>query len=380
MSEGEICAWHFATRQPVRVRWKKGLVTDLEATADQPPADLWLAPPIFDLQVNGYAGVDFQQDDLKADDLLRAIRQLRAAGCTRFLLTLITDKWPRLTDRLRHLRAIRSQSDELVSAIKGWHIEGPFLSSEPGYHGAHDPALMLDLKLEHIRELRELTGTDPLLLTLAPERKGAIEAIALAVSIGIRISLGHSNSSAEILHRAVQAGATGFTHLGNGCPRSLDRHDNILLRVLEIPRLTIGLIPDRIHVSPPLFRLIHRVLARGDIYYTTDAMAAAGASPGRHRLGALELEVGADQIVRLPGSDNFAGSALKPIEGIFRAAQMLDRPWQKVWGRASRTPSTFMGLPSDINPDQSADFCLLKLASENQLDSLKVYVAGNAVS
>src|SRR5262249_52232917 len=159
-----------------------------------------------------------------------------------------------------------------------------------------------------ILELREITGNDPLLLTLSPERAGALEAIALAKSRGIRISLGHTNASAEVLRQAVKAGATLFTHLGNGCPRELDRHDNILWRVFETAGLTVSLIPDRIHVSGPLFRLVHRVLGGDSIFYTTDAMAAAGAPPGRYRIGALEVEVGADQVVRQPGKPLFAGS------------------------------------------------------------------------
>src|SRR6202008_524727 len=145
-----------------------------------------------------------------------------------------------------------------------------------------NPALMRDPAPEHILELRTITGDDPLLLTLAPERAGALPASELAVSRGIKVSLGHSNASAEILEQAVDAGATGFTHLGNGCPRDLDRHDNILWRIFERPELTVSLIPDKIHVSPALFRLVHRTMDK--IFYTTDAMSAAGAGPGKYKL------------------------------------------------------------------------------------------------
>ena len=371
MSDGEICARHFATRQPVRLCWKNGLITRLEPVSAPPADDLWVAPALVDLQVNGYAGVDFQRDDLTVDDLLTTVRGLRAAGCSRFLLTLITEEWPRLTARLRHVKMLRAQSPELQAAIAGWHIEGPFLSPEPGFHGAHNPALMLDPTPARVRELRLLTGDDPLLLTVAPERNGAVEAIALAVSLGIKISLGHTNASAEILLRAAQAGATAFTHLGNGCPRELDRHDNILWRVFETPGLTASLIPDRIHVSPPLFRLMHRVLGNA-VNYTTDAMSAAGAPPGRYRLGALEVEVGTDQIVRQPGKTNFAGSALRPSDGVFRAAQMLNCPWQETWARSSQIPARLMSLPCGLEAGQPANLCLLKFAGENRLSEFKV--------
>jgi len=267
---------------------------------------------------------------------------------------------------------LRAQSAELQLSITGWHIEGPFLSAEPGFHGAHNPKLMLDPTSAHIRELRDITGNDPLLLTLAPERAGALEAIALAVSLGIKISLGHTNASAEMLRQSVQAGATMFTHLGNGCPRGLDRHDNILWRVIETPGLTVSLIPDGIHVSAPLFRLLHRVLNSNSIFYTTDAMAAAGAKPGRYRLGALEVEVDEDQVVRQPGKTNFAGSALRPIDGIFRAAEMLNCPWQEVWPRFSETPAKLLGLAHGLEVGMPANFCLLKLDAENRLGELRL--------
>ncbi len=370
MNDGEICGLHFSTNQPTRLRWRNGKISAVEKCKTS-PKNLWLAPALFDVQVNGYGGVDFQQDNLTEADLLSAVRQLRRDGCARILLTLITDEWEKLTARLRHLKKIKDASPELKSAIAGWHIEGPFLSDKPGFHGAHNPAFMLDPKPAHIREFRKITGNDPLLLTFSPERNGAIEAIKLARSIKIKVSLGHTNASFETLQQAVKAGATGFTHLGNGCPRELDRHDNILWRTFETPGLIVGVIPDSIHVSPAPFRLFHRTL--DSIYYTTDAMSAAGAPPGKYKIGYMELEVGEDQIVRMPGKTNFAGSALKPIDGIFRAAKMLNCSWQKVWPHFTEAPAKLMGLRCELKVGEPANFCLLKMKGENQLAELKTF-------
>ena len=378
MSSGEIIARHEQTRRPVRLKWAEGRITALEETDAQPPPDLWLAPPLVDLQVNGFAGVDFQQDNLTADDLLTATRGLRAAGCTRFLLTLVTDEWTRMMARLRHVRELRARTPELAAAIAGWHVEGPFLSAEPGFCGAHDASLMCHPKPEHIRELRDVTGTDPVLLTLAPERENAILAVELSASLGIKVSLGHTNAPARQLKQAIQCGATAFTHLGNGCPRELDRNDNILWRLFELRGLKVSLIPDGIHVSPALFRLIHRELPADVICYVSDAMAAAGSPPGRYRLGRLELEVGDDQIVRYPGRLTFAGSALRPIDGVFRAAEMLDVAWQEVWPRFSEIPAALMGLNTGLKPGDPADFCLIKTTPENQLLGLEVFAGGVA--
>jgi len=413
-ASGNAEAYHFVTGELMRVCWHDGQITSFAPVAGAPPCAergpggtpgaLWLAPSLVDLQINGYAGVDFQRDDVTTEELLHATRALRRDGCAHFLLTLITDEWPRLLARLRQFKKLRDESAELRDAIIGWHMEGPFLSEKPGFHGAHRPALMCDPTPRHMEELRAVTGDDRVLLTMAPERHGALEAITLATSLGLRVSLGHTDASAEILSQAVAAGATGFTHLGNGCPRDLDRHDNILWRVCETSGLTVSFIPDGHHVSPAPFRLLHRLLAQRaaglqpageslhgkaspelarapvaipplpvanwqDVYYTTDAMSAAGAGPGRYSLGAVEVEVGAEQIVRQPGQSNFAGSALTPIQGVFRAAQMLNCPWQECWRRFSDVPARFMEFENELRVGAKS-FCLVE--PESGLDTVRL--------
>lgn len=350
-------AFHYATGQPAVVQWNASGIISITDGAERPPHNLWLAPPIVDLQINGYAGVDFQRDEMTAEQLLLATRALRRDGCAHYLLTLITDEWPKLISRLKHIRTLRQQSAELRQAILGWHVEGPFLSEKPGFCGAHNPAVMLDPSADHIRALRAATEHEPVLLTLAPERPGALEAIRLATGLGMRVSLGHTDATADTLHQAIAAGATGFTHLANGCPRELDRHDNILWRALEQRTLTVSFIPDGIHVSPAPFRLLHK-LVQGPIYYTTDAMAAAGAPPGRYTIGSVHVEVGHDQIVRQPGRTNFAGSALRPVQGVFRAAEMLNAPWQECWRRFSEAPAQFIGVQRPLRLGAKA-FCLV---------------------
>jgi len=138
------------------------------------------------------------------------------------------------------------------------------------------------------------------------------------------------------------------------------------------------MIPDQIHVSPPLFRLCHQVLGNGSIFYTTDSMSAAGMPPGRYKLGKYDLEVGADQIVRQPGKPLFAGSALQPIAGVFRAAQMLNCPWQEAWERFSQAPAKLMGLDNELALGGQADFCVLKMNNDQPqaCSEVQVYLAG----
>lgn len=376
MNSGEAIAWHYEDRGPFLLRWKEGVITTLERAETIPPYGFWMAPTLVDVQVNGFAGVDFQRDGLTEAGLLKATRALRDAACSHYLLTLITDEWTRLLARLRHLKALRDANAELKQAIFGWHVEGPFLSAEPGFRGAHNPDAMCDPTPDHISQLKQVTQDDPVLLTIAPERSGAVETVRAARQAGFRVSFGHTNAPQKAIGDALLAGGTAFTHLGNGCPQQLDRHDNILWRVLDLPGLTIGLIPDKIHVSPLLFRLVHRLVERERIYYTTDAMSAAGAPPGRYSIGRLELEVGEDRVVRLPGSPNFAGSSLTPVEAPFFAGQMRDVMWQDCWDHISRFPARFMGLKHEFAVGEPANFCLFSATEANTLTDLKVYYLG----
>lgn len=375
-NSGRLIARHYLNNRPFRLEWREGRIVAFKCVRQSAAEDLFVAPALFDPQINGYAGVDFQQDDLSEAQLVHAARKLRADGCARFLLTLITDEWGSLTARLEHLHGLREGCAELRAAIAGWHLEGPFMSSEPGYCGAHEPEAMIDPTPEKIRQLRKITGQDPMLVTLAPERRGALAAIRLAVSLGIKISLGHTNADAETLAAAVEAGATGFTHLGNGCPRELSRRDNIVWRALETPGLQVSLIPDALHVSPALFRILHRLLDGRRVFYTTDAMAAAASPPGEFRLGRLKLAVGADQVVRLPGTSYFAGSALRPWQGVERASWMLDCPWQECWQRMSLAPARFLGLPGDLEAGGEATFCVIKAHEDGLIRPLFTCLRG----
>lgn len=379
MDEGSIHGRHLGTGQPIRVRWANGWITAVEATSEHAADGWWVAPTLFDPQINGFGGVDFQSDRLSPDDLRRGVGALRRAGCTRFLLTLITDEWSCLMARLTRLRAWCAEDPDLRAAVVGWHIEGPFLSAEPGFRGAHPPAFMRDPAPEHIHTLRQAAGDDLVLLTLAPERPGASEAIRLAVASGMVVSLGHTNASAAAIAEALAAGATGFTHLGNACPQALDRHDNIVWRVLDATGLQVSLIADGLHVSPPFMRLAHRLLPPGKVIHTTDAMAAAGAPPGRYPLGPMIFEVGEDRLVRLPGGTHFAGSSLTPIEGVFRSARMLRTSWRQTWSASSTVPAAWLGVPVTLAPGHRADFCLLRADEEADPRSLRVFAGGHEV-
>ena len=370
--EGDVMARDPQTGQPVRTVWKQGIVLERERLEGPAAPEIpWLLPPLLDLQVNGFGGIDFQNPALTPAELETAVQALKRHACGGCLLTLITDDWNAMMEKLRRLAAFRRKSGALRSFIRGWHLEGPFLSEKDGYRGMHSARHLIDPAPQHLQDVRAIIGPDPLLLTVAPERPRAFDFIREGCRSEIRFSLGHSAADAEDLARAVAAGATGITHLGNGSPRLWERHDNWFWSVCDRQGLYVGLIPDGIHLPPRTFRGMHRALgSRHSIYLTTDAMSAAGAAPGRYGFWPDTLEVGKDGIVRQPGSEYFAGSALAPDDGVRRAALMLaERPdgprrapvdWQLSWRRFSVTPAAFMGFAAVPGTGDPARFCLVQ--------------------
>jgi len=314
-----------------------------------PPLPPRNAYPLFDFQVNGFAGVDFQSDTLSAEDLCRAVQALRQGGVGGILLTLITDDESKLCARFRRVEGFRRSDPGVAAIVRGYHLEGPWLNPDPGYCGAHPAAAMVAPSIDAFDRLQEAAGGGIRLVTLAPEWPGSARVIETLVARNVRVSLGHTNASQEQIDTAIRAGATLCTHLGNGVPNLLPRHDNVVQRLLARDELTACFIPDGIHLPPFVLRNFFRAKPQGKVLFTTDAMSAAGAPPGRFHIGQMEVTVGSDGIVRGPHG-GFAGSSLTPSQGVERAAAFLTLPQAEshaIWSQ--RSWSTFGLEPTDAS-------------------------------
>lgn len=296
-----------------------------EVTCRQPMERLSL----FDVQVNGFAGVDFQNPHMSCEQLREAVRALAHRGVLRFFLTLITDELHALENKLRRIEAFRSCEPEIGEAICGYHLEGPWISPLPGFRGAHDPSAVKMPEPGDFLRLQRAAENNIRLVTLAPEVSGCLEFIRELTTCGVAVSIGHSNASEEEITAAIDAGARFCTHLGNGVPEMLPRHENVVQRLLARDELTAFFIPDGIHLPPATLRNFFRAKPDGKALFTTDCMSAAGAPCGRYRLGRIEVEVGADRVVRLPGSGQFAGSALEPECAVENAARWIGMPIER---------------------------------------------------
>ena len=299
---------------------------------------------LFDIQVNGFAGVDFQRADLSADDVRRAVEALAAHETQRFFLTLITDGIDALCAKLKNFEQIRAADPVIHAAVCGYHIEGPWLSPLPGFYGAHN---LLHLKLPLIADferLQEAAGGNIKLLTLAPELPGSADIIHSITRAGSQVALGHTNASDTDISEAIAAGARFCTHLGNGVPIEMHRHDNVIQRLLARDELVAFFIPDGIHLPPSTLKNFFRAKPAGKALFTTDCMAAAGAPPGKYSIAHHELEVGADRIVRASAHSGFAGSALSPDEGVDNIRRWLGLDENMARSLFSGSIANFFGI------------------------------------
>ncbi|MFJ6679804.1 N-acetylglucosamine-6-phosphate deacetylase [Microbacterium sp. NPDC091382] len=257
-----------------------------------------LTPGFVDLHGHGGGG-RAHEEGVEAIRIARATH--RAHGTTRAVISLVAGSPDDLATRLGTIADLA----ETDGSVLGAHLEGPFL--DPGHHGAHDPALLLDPTTERVAGLIEAARGSLVQVTLAPELPGGQEAIAQFTAAGVVVAVGHTDADVEATRKAFDAGATLLTHAFNAMPGLHHRAPGPVGAATGDPRVIIEVIADGVHVHPDVIRMLFAA-APGRIAFVTDAMAAAGASDGTYLLGSLEVTVEAG-VARLPDG-TIAGSTL----------------------------------------------------------------------
>lgn len=301
----------------------------------------------FDLQVNGYAGADFCSSSLRLDACRTACDALRADGVGGILATVITDSVDSLCAKLSRLVSFREADPIVREMIAGFHIEGPFLNATPGYIGAHPPEHVRPANIDDTRRLLEAADGLTRLVTLAPENDPGFSTTAFLAGEGITVSAGHCDPSLEQLEGAIDAGLSMITHLGNGCPVTLPRHDNFLQRALSLSdRLWICYIPDGVHV--PFFALKNYLSITGidRSLMTSDAISAARLGPGTYELSGAPVEIDTEGVARRPGSPNLAGSTVTMPQIRKNLAQELTLSENDIEALLCQNPRSALGLPT----------------------------------
>ena len=260
--------------------------------------------------MNGYGGIDFNSDSLTVDQLHLACQKLTDDGVAAILATIITADLEAMAARLAAIVSFRERDPFIREMIPGFHIEGPFLNETPGYRGAHPAEHIVPADRQAVSGLLDAAGGLTRLVTLAPERDAGYQVTKMLASRGIVVSAGHTDASLDQLKGAIDAGLSAFTHVGNGCPMQLHRHDNVIQRALSLSdRLWLMFIADGAHVPWPALGNYLKAAGLDRSIVVTDAISAAGLGPGRYRLSHWDLLIGEDGVARAPDGSHLVGSA-----------------------------------------------------------------------
>jgi N-acetylglucosamine-6-phosphate deacetylase len=303
----------FAFDPLTHLHWR---VTDDGTRVHLAPAEDGVAPDCYlmqgfcDLQVNGAFGVDINAPDLTVESLRYLCERLLAEGVTAWLPTVITAPIDAILRQLAIVRQACEQDDLCAATIAGIHLEGPFLSPQEGARGAHDAGFLLAPDPTLFERFQAAAGGRICLVTLAPELPGAIDFIRSLAEQGVIPAIGHSLADENTLQQAVAAGARLSTHLGNGLPALLPRHDNPFLHQLADDALMAGVIFDGHHLPPALRRIILRAKGVERLIMVSDATRLTGMPPGRYTeaVGG-EVELSTAGRLSLAGTPYLAGAA-----------------------------------------------------------------------
>lgn len=278
-----------------------------------------------DIQVNGYAGVDFLGPPITPEQFDLVAQRLRAGRVRAILPTVTTDDVPVMAGRLANLRKLIDRSPDDRRLMPAFHIEGPCISPVDGYRGGHPAAWVRPAERAVFEPLVEACGgwDRVAMVTLAPEADPDMRTTRWLIEHGVVVAMGHTNAPMDLLREAQDAGVSLFTHFGNGCAHLVDRHDNVLNRALTLEKIRFTLIPDGHHLPYYLLKIWLRTIGPERCVFTTDCVTPADAPPGRYSVHGWEIEVGPSGRVQPPGKNHLMGSALTMRQAYANAIEHL---------------------------------------------------------
>jgi N-acetylglucosamine-6-phosphate deacetylase len=351
----------------------------IEAVRASDAAEGQIAPGFLDIQVNGFAGVDYNRADSSHSEIARSIRAMWATGVTRCYPTVITGAPEGMVRALRNLAQAKQTVAEGAS-IDGFHVEGPFIGSEDGPRGAHPRQWVRKPDFDEFERWQEATDGLIRIVTLSPEWPEAPAFIERAVAAGVVISIGHTAATGQQISDAVAAGATLSTHLGNGAHAVMRRHPNYIWEQMAEDRLMADFIVDGIHLGAAFLKTAIRAKGIRRSVLVTDASAPVGAAPGRYFLGEQPVNLTEDGRVVLAGTDKLAGSALRmdrAIENTVRLAGVSLPDAVRMATINAAEAGKVPGRARGLAPGDRADFVEVSLTP--RLEVLATWVGGERV-
>jgi N-acetylglucosamine-6-phosphate deacetylase len=362
----EFHARRYDTSQAVRIRIADGVIAAIDPTAADESLP-FVAPSLFDLQVNGYGGTWFSDQKLTVDLALEALHAYYAHGVTRLCPTLITNSTEALETGFRVIDEACRREQWADRMVAGCHLEGPFISPEDGPRGAHSARYVRPCDIAEFDRLQRASGYRIRLVTLAPEAPHAAEFTRAVVQRGIVVAIGHTAANTAQISDVVDAGARLSTHLGNGSHATLPRHPNYIWDQLGEPRLWASIITDGHHLPASVVRSIFFAKGASRTIITCDASGLAGSPPGVYDVAGGACEVLPDGRIVVAGQRQYlAGSGSLTDDCVGRMMKMTGLSAADAIRLASRNSAELLGFEVvELKRGSRADLILYDVQGEN---------------
>jgi len=349
---------------PLSIDISDGYIADTSFHISKKRSDLsFIAPGLFDIQVNGINGADFNTFPLSHEDIHSAVISLYSCGITSFFPTLVTAPANDLIESLIQISSFCESHPDEGRAIAGIHLEGPFISGDDGPRGAHNKEYITLPDISLLNEWQQSSKGMVKLLTLAPELPGSVEFIAECHKNGIIVSLGHSGANTDQVRNAVMAGAKLSTHLGNGAHLLLPRHPNYLWDQLAEEGLWASVIADGFHLPDNFMKVVFKVKGDHSILIS-DATKYTGMIPGKYQslIGGSVMLTSEGRLCMAENPNLLAGSAKTLPDCINYLISKNICSTSEAWNMASINPSNLIypGIISGIKKGAKADLVMFR--------------------
>lgn len=353
-----------------------GRIVRMEETKCE--TDLYLSPGFVDLQVNGCAGFDLNAATITTETVLGLVGAMLARGVTCVVPTIITAPEDEICSRLKVIAEACRNHPRVAASVPFIHVEGPSISPLDGYRGAHPADSVRPPSVAEFERWQQAAEARVGMVTLSPHFDGVAEYIAALVRRGVHVALGHTHASTEQIRRAVDAGATLSTHLGNGIAQEIPRHRNPIWSQLSDVRLTATFIADGHHLPAEVLKAMLAAKGIRRSLLVSDSVALAGMPPGvyRTRVGG-EVELQRDGRACLSGTELLAGSTASLAQCLGRLVQMTGIPLASALKMVTTNPSRYVKRSGQLAVGSPADLVRFRWKDEAHIED--VWLAGEHV-
>ncbi len=329
----------------------------------------FVAPGLFDIQVNGAVGYEFSSSKLTKEGVISVLEKMLRDGVFRICPTLTTNAPETMKAAARTIADACKARPDLAEIVWGIHLEGPFISQAEGAIGAHPKRFCIPYSQEVFDDVQAACDGMVKLVTLTPEYPNAGEFVRYLVSQGVLVSIGHTNADGAQIDEAVRAGAKLSTHLSNATRHLLPKWENYFFAQLADDRLNASIIVDGFHISPQLVRTIVRTKGLDKLVLISDQSPLAGFPPGKYSMELCDFEIQPNGKVTLAGDPNLLACASFPVGYCVANVMSIEGlPLNKCYDLAVTRPAELLGAPrfssgndDFLTPGGVADFVLFNV-------------------